>query len=320
MNLVNALAAVAHVVGDGKLIPQHAYVLSTANTLYATDGRQWVRVMLDLAPDPVPGFCVRHGPLKRALEREHTEIRSDGANGLIVSYGRGRARLRGIDPESFPALREHAAVVSRMALPPEFTNRVEDLMAFCADGDGHVWQQAVHMQSDYLFASNSYALAKCPMQWDFDSLVGIPVWACKFIANMDEPPLEFRDHGQMISFGWRNVDLFTSLLTQEASEASITLASGIVAPTLAVPDGLKEAVARIGSYGATVCQIGEGKISHASETIELEDDLNLPDQMKSWSVEILSAALQHATTIDLSGRNGTWAGAGYVGIFSGRSR
>ena len=318
MNLTDALAAVAPVVGDGKLVSQHAYVYSQRRILHATDGRQWAKVDLD-GNAGAAEFCVRHEALKRALEREYTSLRSDGDNGLIVSYGRGRARLRGIDPATFPMV-DPAPVQGDWLMPPEVAGRVKDLMAFAGGTDGHIWQHAVHFMPNFLFAANSFALCKCPIEeWGWDLTVSLPMWAAKFIANMPAEQIQFRDRGNMISFYCRGVELFSTLLTEEPPENIISFASNLSAPMAAVPDGLMEAAKRIDAHGGKTCKIGEGKVTHASEAIELEDDLALDGPVKTWGIETLLPALEHATTLDLSGGNATWAGSGYVGVFGGRS-
>jgi hypothetical protein len=322
MNLKEALEAIAPVVGDGKLIPQHAYLLAKDDVLHATDGRQWVEVTLPPMPPPVLNFCVRYEPLRKALERTYLSVVTDNDNGLIVRYGRGRARLRGIDPASFPML-EKPPITSYMTLPSYFQRRVKDLMTFCADGDGHVWQQAVHINDNFMFAANSFALALCQTDWGLDfhpeMQIGIPTWACKFIANMKESPVEFRQRGQMISFKWPDVELFTTLLTQEPPTNIINFASNITEPTTPVPDGLKEAVKRIDGYGGRTCKIGNGEITYGTDAVELVDALEINGSPKTWGIDTLNAALEHATALDLSGSNATWAGEGYVGVFGGRS-
>jgi len=318
MNLIDALSAVAPVVGDGKLIPQHAYVLVKDSTLHATDGRQWVEVSVEGVGDNSL-FCVRYEPLRKALEREHTRIESDGDNGLIVRYGRGRARLRGVDPATFPMVNK-PDITGIVATPDDFQKRVKDLMSFAADGDGHVWQQAVHVYGNMIFAANSYALAKTDMDRMLDVRVGIPIWACNFIANMEGEPPILRERGNMISFSWPQVELFTTLLVQNAPDNIIDFAINIAVPTDPVPDGLKEAVKRIAGYGGTTCKIGNGEITFGTDAIELVDGLDVVrGPIKTWGVETLAAALEHASLLDLSNTNATWAGGGYVGIFSGRA-
>jgi len=319
MNLKDALSAVAPVVGDGKLIPQHAYVLWDGTLLHATDGRQWVEVQVD-GNWHADRFCVRYEPLRKALEREHTAIQSDGDNGLIVRYGRGRARLRGIDPASFPLL-EKPAVTGILALPADFHERVRDLLAFCADGDGHVWQQAVHVYGNMLFAANSFALAKTVMDRTLDVGVGIPAWACKFIASREGEPPFLRERGDsMISLSWEGIELFTTLLTQNVPGNIIGFASNIIVPTDPVPEGLKEAVERIAEFGGKTCRIGNGEITYGAEAVELVDGLDVvTGPAKTWGVDSLGPALKHASLLDLSNTNATWAGEGYMGVFSGRA-
>lgn len=330
MNLAAALKALAPAVGDGKIVPQHAYVSFDGAILRVTNGSMWASARVD----DVTGlsFNVRHAALTTAMEREGARIEGIAGNGALVRVGRSRVTLRGID--------EAVSMPDTSTLQHTLDNGDEDgesmlpvLSKFMGSGDAHVWQQGVHYMEKFAFAANAYAACWTryddePCPFDFS----VPSWAARFIETQGRPARVVSDHLNLLTFLWGDDLLLTSTkLNEEPADAIQGWIDNLpVSGGVPVPDNFKEVVQRLKSYGATRFRLADGKVtsipdvsawgfSGAFDKIEIEEEVDIDAPSRVWSVDPVLKALEYAETIDLTGDKGLWHGGFYHGVFQGLS-
>jgi len=319
MNLLAALKAVAPAVGDGKIVPQHAYV----NLVMAQDvlgsvlrgvcGEMSVDAFIDEVP---PHFCVRYDALMRAMERESATLaKTADDSGLVVRAGRSRVTLRCLGDNSFPA--GMSFIQSGPAYLPgaEFNDKLRDLFKFTAGRDGHIWQMGVHFRRNFAFAFGPFAAMFTADTYPVDFT--IPPWAAKFILSQSEPP-ELKNGTNTFRAEWEGLTLTSTRLIEEAPDAAYSFIENLpLQGGVPVPDNLKETVERVKSYGVKRLTLGNGKITHMDEKLEIKEEIDLDVPRRTWGVDQMLAALEFAETIDLSGERAIWHGNGYHGVFSG---
>lgn len=316
MNLLQALKAVAPAVGDGKLIPQHAYVLKNRNVVFATKGDLLVEA--HLTDGDFGTFCVPYEALLKALDREGAAISRHDESGITIQAGRSRIKLHRIDEDTFPG--EMSFTREGPSWQPEagFSTALETLAPFTAGSDAHIWQMGIHFREHFAFAANAFAMAV----HDFGSPVDIsfPPWAVKFMAAQAERPSSIERGTNSFRAHWPETIMTSRFLIEELDDRYHTFAESIPGEGgVPVPDNLKEVMARLKSYGVKRFRIGAGKITHLDERIEIEEEVDLDVPPRIWGVEQVSAALEYASHINLTGNNGSWHGPGYRGMFAGMS-
>ena len=320
MNLAAALKAVAPAVGDGKIVPQHAYVDvedpdMRGATVRAGNGEMSVEAHVD---ETTPNFCVRYDALVRALEREGTTLsKTADNNSLIVRAGRSRVTLRCLADGTFPTGMTFTSDGGRYGPGPDFQQTLTDLSKFTAGGDGHIWQMGVHFRSAFVFAFGPFAATFKEQSFPHD--LTIPPWAIRFILAQDGPPT-LCNGTNTFRAEWDGLTMISTRLIEEAPDGAHTFIENLPREGgVPVPDNLKETVERIKSYGVKRFRLGNGKIDHQSEQLEIEEEIDLDVAPRIWGVEQMLAALEFAETIDLSGERAIWHGGGYHGVFSGLS-
>lgn len=316
MNLRDALKAVAPAVGDGKIVAQQAYVKQEGTSLYATDGQMTVTAVMD----DTANFCVRHDALVRALEREIARVSETRNHGVIVQAGRGRTTLKGVDPDTFPDMMATPAVTRRNTIAfqegDDFRETLKVLSAFSGGPDSHIWQMGVHFREHFAFAANAFSMVFKDRNSAFDYT--LPPWTVRFIVAYDVSPIALTVGENTMRLGWEGLVLVSTKLIQDASDdAHSFIENAPRSGGVSVPGTLKEIVARLRSYGIKNFRLEDGKITHNSDTLEIEEEVDIDAPAKSWGVELMAQALEHAETIDLTGRNAVWHGGGYHGIFAG---
>lgn len=318
MEIKEALKALATAVGDGKLVPQHAYVFFDGSTLRVCNGKLWAGATIDSIH---PAF-VRHASLAAAFERDNALLQPGiEAHSVLVQAGRSRVKLKGISPLTFPT--EPVDPPRWLSPAPEgFKDTLAALSKFCGSQDNHIWQMGVHFMEQIAFAANPFALIVKTGNW-FPSPITIPPWAAEFILAQDESPNLIGDTQRHLKFLWSHrLGLTTTMLIEEPAENIVTYAHGIANNTMGgqpVPDNLREAVTRVAALGATRVRIGSGVIDHLTEELEFDEEVDIDCAPRTWGVKQLLDALEHAETINLQDSPALWEGNGYKGVFSGLS-
>lgn len=319
MDLKEALKALTPAVGDGKVIPEHAYVLLKDGLLQVTDGNQWASGRI--TGSGLRDFCVRFDGLERAMTRDGARISFPArSNNLVVNYQpRGHVTLRGLaDRSTYPTSPRPRGEGDIYQLQMSFKKWCGDLLAFTGSNDGQVWTQGIHIGPDFLMAGTGAGIVRTRESISADRFVALPSWAARFITAQDEPPNALTDFGNLAMVQWEDgLTLHTRLLAGDAGEGAVELASNCRIPTVPVPEGLKDAVARLKEHGATTFRAGEGKVVHHSEAVDVEEEIDITGPMKLWNVDTMQKALAHAEFLDLSEEHAYWASEHYVGIVAG---
>lgn len=317
MDLKTALKAVAPAVGDGKIIPEHAYALFKDGVLQVTDGNQWASARVE--GSGLREFCVRFDGLSRAMERDAPRMTFERQDVKVTYQPRGWAKLKGLaDRSVYPVAPIPRDAGTEYRLPMAFKRWCADLVPFTGDKDGQVWTQGVHIGPDFMLAGTGIALIRTRESINVANFIPLPAWAARFIAAQDEPPMLLHDFRNLAKLVWEDgLTLTTRLLDGELSEPVVELAHNCRIPTVPVPEGLKDAVARLKEHGATTLKAGQGKVTHHSDAVDVEEEVTVAGPIKTWSVGTLQAALEHATHLDLSEEHAFWASEQYVGIVAG---
>jgi hypothetical protein len=320
VDLKAALKAVSPAVGDGKVIPEHAYAMLSGGLLQVTDGNQWASVRLGGSGHR--DFCVRYDALDRALGRAGSRLALERNGDVKVTYQpRGWAKMKGLsDPSAFPTVPEvvRASNSSTYRLPMNFKKWCADLCAFTGANDAQVWTQGVHIGPDFMFAGTGFGAVRTRESVNTDNFIAMPIWAARFVAAQADPPASMVDYGNLVTLAWEDgLTLHSRLLAEDASESVVELVSNFRIPTTPVPEGLKDAVARLKEHGATTFKAGGGRVVHHSEAVDVEEEVAIDGPVKVWSVDRMQAALEHATCLDLSEEHAYWASDHYVGIVAG---
>lgn len=316
MDLKAALKAVSPAVGDGKVIPEHAYALFKDGTLQVTDGNQWASVRVE--GSGLRDFCVRYDALARAMDRSNPRMTFERNDVKVTYQPRGWAKLKGLaDVTAYPEVPRTGRAAARN-LPMTFKKWCTDLAVFTGDKDGQVWTQGVHIGPDFTMAGTGTGLVRTRESVNVDSFVALPVWAARFVAAQDDPPVKLTDFGNLARLEWEDgLVLNTRLLAEDVGESVASMASNCRIPTMPVPEGLKDAVARLKEHGATTFRAGEGRVFHHSDAVDVEEEVDVTGPVKLWSVASMEAALAHATHLDLSEEHAYWASEQYIGIAAG---
>ena len=318
MNLSQALKLLSPAVGDGRVISAHAFVLYRDGLLHATDGRQWASVPLDVFEAAgTPNFCVRYDALSKAVAREGATVTLDGENVVVKYRPRGKIVLRPLAADDWP-MAEPAPEIEPIEVPA-LKSILSTLIKFAGGGDAPIWSQAVHLTPDFAMAVSQRAGAKCPTAWDIPHNVTLPLWAVQFIVAQDEDPGVMWEEEGYLGFKWANgLILRTRMLSEDAPEPVMTLMSGLPHNIgEAVPEGLREAVKRLKEHGAINFRMGGGRAWHHTESVEVDEEVDVPGRERLWNTDTLITALSIAEWLDLSGDHGKWVGNGYIGIFTG---
>lgn len=323
MEVLEALKALAPAVGDGKLVPQHAYVYFDGPSLRACNGFLWAGATVD-ARYPI---YVRHASLLAAMDRDGAEMLTGEGTGVWVRAGRSRLKLKGTDLAAFPLEPEGHMARWTVNAPPDFRETLEVMAGFTGKPDNHIWQMGVHFMEDMVFAASPFALVVRAGYW-FPNPITFPPWATKFILSQESAPNMVADADRHLKVLWGGrLHLTSALLIEQPSEASVSMAARMATTPFEgqpVPDNLKTAVERVKALGATRVKIGAGKIEHTSDELEFEEEVDIQGPVRTWGVDTLLDALAHAEHINLSGGNdghgpGQWQGGAYRGIFAGMS-
>lgn len=321
MNLKEALKAVAPAVGDGKLVPQHAYVWldngdNRGGMVRAVRGEMSVEAYIDEQP---PEFCVPYEALVRAMERpDVTLAKTADGNSLVVRAGRSRVTLRCLTDGSFPTGMSFSSTEGYHCPTTGFLETLADLSKFTAGGDGHIWQMGVHFRRDFAFSFGPFSAIYNDTPFPFD--LSVPPWAAKFILARDQLPV-IRDGLHTFQAAWEGLVMTSTRLIEEAPDSAHTFIETLPREGgVPVPDNLKEVVERIKSYGVKRFTLGNGKITHTDEKIDIEEEIDIDTAPRIWATEQMLAALEFAETIDLSGERAIWHGGGYHGVFTGIAR
>lgn len=319
MDLKTALKAMAPAAGDGKTIPEHAYVLLKNGILQVTDGKQWASARLE--GSGLRDFCVRFDGLEQAMTRTGARVSFPrGSNNVVVNYQpRGHVTLRGLaDRSTYPEVPNGSGRTSQYDLVMNFQKWCHDLIPFTGSNDGMVWTQGLHIGPDFMLAGTGAGIVRTRETINADSFIALPVWAARFIAAQDDPPIKLTDYSNLAKLEWEDgLTLHTRLLAEDVGEAVVELASNYRIPNTPVPEGLKDAVSRLKEHGATTFKAGDGKVSHHSEAVDVEEEVDIAGPIKTWPVDRMQAALKHAEFLDLSEEHAYWASAQYVGIVAG---
>ena len=319
MNLSQSLKLLSPAVGDGKIVSAHAFVLHRDGLLHATDGRQWASVPLDpFEAAGTPNFCVRYDALSKAVAREGATVTLDADNVIVKYRPRGKIVLRPLSVDDWPMAETTTAIPMALAVPG-LKSILSTLVKFAGGGDAPIWSQAVHLTPDFAMAANQRAGAKYPTAWDIPHNFTLPLWAVQFIvAQADDPDLMWEEQGYL-GFKWANgLLLRTRMLSEDAPEPVMTLMSNLPHNIgEAVPEGLREAVKRLKEHGAINFRMGGGRAWHHTESVEVDEEVDVPGRERLWNTDVLINALSIAEWLDLSGDHGKWIGNGYIGIFTG---
>ncbi len=316
MNLVEALKAVAPAVGDGKIVASHAYVRKTGALLTATNGKLWALAEMTPLSGGQFDFVARHAPLLKAMDRDNAQL-GLVEGGIKVQCGRSRITLKTIDPEGFPYPPTGQAEWAEHPFTG-FLSMLKNLSKFCANNDGHIWQQGVHFTSDHAFSANSHALACYDHGWGLQAPFTLPPWAVDFILAHDTAPGTIEDRGNTFRLHWPGLTVVSTKLIEEPPDNIVNYATNLATGDLQeIPPNLKEVVERAASYDVTNVTLDAGVLTHRTEEMEIEEDVGMDTPRRTWGTKTLLAALELATHMDLSDHPARWKGGLYTGAFSG---
>ena len=322
MNLREALKAVAPAVGDGKIVPAHAYVRYDSRVgndlLRACRGEMSVAASVTSDELTSASFCVRHDALVKALDREGTRLSAHPlSNGVVISAGRSRVTLKGVPEDTFPEAFRFEGVARTCETDADFVATLDTLSKFTAGGDGHIWQMGVHFCETFAYAFGPFAAIFRDYPSPFD--ISIPPWAAKFILAQDGPPI-LSGGTNTFQATWPDMILTSTFLIEEAPDTAHTFVTNLPRQSgVPVPPGLKDVVARLKSYGVKRFRLANGKVEHLSDQLEIEEEVDIDAPARTWPVDPMLDALELADTIDLSGDRAVWHGGDYHGVFSGLS-
>lgn len=321
MNLAAALKAVAPAVGDGRIVPMHAYVAlhgdSRGSYLFANNGELSVEA---LVTDTESSFCVNHEALTRAMARDDVRLAPHAAtNGVVATAGRSRITVKGVDAADFPGGMSFVPSGRGYAPGEPFLQTLRDLSKFTSSGDGHIWQMGTHFRHNFVFAFGPFAAIF--REWEgmaFD--LSVPPWAAKFMLAQSEPPTSILDGANTFRARWGDMSMTSSRLIEDAPDGVHSFIENLPREGgQPVPANLKETLARIKSYGITRFRLANGKIEHVDDKLEIVEEIDLDVPARVWPVAQALAALEFAETIDLSDAPAKWHGNGYHGAFNGMS-
>lgn len=322
MTLQEALKSLAPAVGDGKLLPASLYVSLKSGVLHVSDNQQFARVALDVLTTPNADFCVRYDALVKAVNRDGAllTVESDTGNVFVKYKPRGSVKLRPLieDIVPVPEVQEGRQLVP---LGPDFVDMLKVLMKFVGPPDGQVWTQGIHIGPDFCFAASSRSACLKTWETTMPNAIALPIWAAQFILAQSTPPVSLNDCDTLLEFKWANgLVLHTKLLSQGAPENVYGFVQAMPDAEGTVPDGFKLAVERIKEHGATTFRVGEGKVFNITETVEVEEEVDMQGPIRLWSCDTMLTALEYATKLDLSGAHGVWSSPeGYKGYIGGMS-
>jgi hypothetical protein len=173
----------------------------------------------------------------------------------------------------------------------------------------------VHFCETFAYAFGPFAAVFKDFASPFD--LSVPPWAAKFILAQDEAP-SLHNGTNTFRATWPEMVMTSTRLIEEAPDSAHSFITNLPRDGgVPVPDNLKETVERIKSYGVKRFRLGNGKIDHVSEQLEIEEEIDLDVPPRTWGADQMLGALEFAETIDLSGERAIWHGNGYHGVFSG---
>lgn len=320
MNLAQALKLLSPAVGDGKVISAHAFVLYRNGLLHATNGKQWASVPLDpFEAAGTPNFCVRYDALAKAVAREGATVTLDGENVIVKYRPRGKIVLRPLAADDWPMAEEIESTGRYDTRDWGLKSVLATLVKFAGGGDMPIWSQAVHLTPDFAMGVSQRGGAKYPVAWNLPHNFTLPLWTVQFILAQAEEPEAMWEEEKYMGFRWANgLVLCTRYLSEDAPEPVMTIMSNLPHNIgEAVPEGLREAVKRLKEHGAVNFRMGGGRAWHHTESVEVDEEVDVPGRERLWNTDVLINALSIAEWLDLSGDHGKWVGNGYIGIFTG---
>jgi len=206
---------IKNALASKEVVASMTYFLVKDGFIHAHNGRMTAACPIDEEGE----FLVSGAEVEEVLNRLPGEaVIIVGEEEITLKHGRFRGKVKTLDTNlwGFPLPDKNWG-----KLPADLMSCVKVLRPFISDNATKPWALCICIRNGVAYATNNICCGRKTVSFSHKEDIMIPIWACDFLLDKDEPPTEWLVKNNYIAFRWADGAFMRAMLVNDAYPDSI---------------------------------------------------------------------------------------------------